>query len=99
MLIKVTIPAQEFRDIVKIPETIVAIFEVIGYHSNDDFENWILPSDTSVPHISDTFTSIALKKNRSSIFRLIPHWQKDGKPRAAILEVSSVTVIENYPKP
>lgn len=99
MLIKVTVPAQEYKEIVKIPETSVANFEVSGYHSYDNFENWILPSDTSLPHISDTFTSIVLKKNRSSILRLIPTWQKDGKQRGALLEVSSVTVIENYPKP
>lgn len=100
MLIKVTVPAQKFREIVNIPETIVAIFEVIGYYSDDDFENWILPSDSSLPHISDTFISIVLKKNRSSDFRLIPTWQqKDGKHRGAILEVSSVTVVENYPQP
>jgi hypothetical protein len=36
---------------------------------------------------------------RLKLIRLIPTWQKDGKQRGAILEVSSVTVIENYPKP
>jgi len=27
------------------------------------------------------------------------NWQEDGKGKGALLDVSSVTVIENYPKP
>ena len=99
MLIKVTVPAQKYKEIVEIRETLVAILEVIGYNRYSNIETWVLRSDTSLFPISHTFTSMELKKNQSSHFNLIPNWQKDGKERGTLLEVSSVTVVENYPKP
>lgn len=99
MLIKVTVPAQKFREILEIRETLVAVFEVIGYSSSDNIETWILRSDTSLSLISHTFTSIEFKKDQSSAFHLVLNWQKDGKGKGALLDVSSVTVVENYPQP
>jgi hypothetical protein len=99
MLIKVTVPAQKFREILEIRKTLVAVFEVIGYSSSDNIETWILRSDTSIPRISHTFNRIEFKKDQSSALNLDLNWQEDGKGKGALLDVSSVTVIENYPKP
>jgi|GEM_PF-3549782 hypothetical protein len=70
MLIKVTVPAQKFREILEIRKTLVAVFEVIGYSSSDNIETWILRSDISIPRISQTFNRIEFKKDQSSAFHL-----------------------------